>query len=174
MTKLALTSFLKFCIVYLLMSMQVNAQANNQASLQALPTVEVVEDLRVLKQQVDLLGQPVVLLMATEDCSYCSAVKDNYLLPMSVSDEYKSKALIRQLYVEDYSYLRNLQGEIVGGDQIGLQYRVDMVPTILFLDANGKELADRIVGVTNIDFFGSLLEQRIEQARKALHAGLLQ
>jgi len=158
----------------LLMSIQVNAQANNQASLQSSPSVEVVEDLRVLKQQVDLLRQPVVLLMATEDCSYCSAVKDNYLLPMSVSDEYKSKVLIRQLYVDDYSYLRNLQGEIVGGDQIGLQYRVDMVPTILFIDANGKELADRIVGVTNIDFMGSLLEQRIEQARKAQHAGFLQ
>ena len=161
-------------MAYLLMSIQLNAHANNQANLHVSSSVEVVEDLRVLKRQVDLLGQPVVLLMATEDCSYCNAIKDNYLLPMSVSDEFKSKVLIRQLYVEDYSYLRNLQGEIVGGDQIGLQYRVDMVPTILFIDANGKELADRIVGVTNIDFFGSLLEQRIDQARKAQHAGFVQ
>jgi len=150
------------------------AHANNQTNLQASPSVEIVEDLRVLKQQVELLRQPVVLLMATEDCSYCNSIKDNYLLPMSVSDEFKSKVLIRQLYVDDYSYLRNMQGEIVGGDQIGLQYRVDMVPTILFIDANGKELADRIVGVTNIDFFGSLLDQRIEQARKAQRLDFVQ
>ena len=174
MTKFALGSFLKFCIAYLLLSIQVIAHANNQSNLQASPSVEVVEDLRVLKQQVDLLGQPVVLLMATEDCSYCNAIKDNYLLPMSLSDEFKSKVLIRQLYVDDYSYLRNMQGDIVGADQIGLQYRVDMVPTILFIDANGKELADRIVGVTNIDYFGSLLDARIEQARKAQHADFVQ
>ena len=158
----------------MLLSIQMIAHANNQTNLQASPSVEIVEDLRVLKQQVELLRQPVVLLMATEDCSYCNSIKDNYLLPMSVSDEFKSKVLIRQLYVDDYSYLRNMQGEIVGGDQIGLQYRVDMVPTILFIDANGKELADRIVGVTNIDFFGSLLDQRIEQARKAQRLDFVQ
>ena len=151
-----------------------SAFANNQTDLQIMPSIEIVDDFRVLKQQVNLARLPVVLLMATEDCSYCKAVKDNYLLPMSMSDEFKSKVLIRQLYVDDFAYLRNQHGEIVGGDQIGIQYKVEVIPTILFIDADGKELADRIVGVTNIDFFGSLLEERIEQARKNLQANYVQ
>ena len=151
-----------------------SAFANNQTDLQIMPSIEIVDDFRVLKQQVNLARLPVVLLMATEDCSYCKAVKDNYLLPMSMSDEFKSKVLIRQLYVDDFAYLRNQHGEIVGGDQIGIQYKVEVIPTILFIDADGKELADRIVGVTNIDFFGSLLEERIEQARKILQANYVQ
>ena len=156
------------------MSIQLNAHANNSTNLQITPSIEVVNDLRVLQQQVNLARLPVVLLLATEDCSYCKAVKDNYLIPMSVSDKFKSKVLIRQIYVDDYSYLRNRHGEIVGGDQIGLQYKVEVIPTILFVDADGKELAERIIGVTNIDFFGSLLEQRIEQAKKAQQANFVQ
>ena len=165
---------IKTALVYLLMSIQVNALANNQTNLQVTPSIEVVSDLRTLKQQVDSARLPVVLLLATEDCSYCEAIKDNYLLPMAMSDEYKSKALIRQLYFEDFSYVRDLNGELVGGDQIGLQYRVEVIPTILFIDADGKELADRIIGLTNIDFFGSLLEERIKQARKAQQANFIQ
>ena len=151
-----------------------NAYANNQANLQAPPSVKIVDDLRVLQEQVNLKQLPVVLLLATEDCSYCKAVKDNYLLPMSLSDEFKSKAIIRQLYVDDYAYLRNLRGELIGGDQLGLQYRLEVIPTVLFIGADGKELADRIVGVTNIDFYGSLLEERIIQARKAQQAAFVQ
>jgi thioredoxin-related protein len=174
LTKSVLASFFRLCIAYLLLSVHVSALANDQANLQVSPSIEAVNDLRVLQQQANLARLPVVLLLATEDCSYCKAVKDNYLLPMSMSGEFKSKALIRQLYVDDFSYLRNLQGEMVGGDQIGLQYRVEVIPTVLFIDADGKELADRIIGVTNIDFYGALLEERIEQARKAQQADFVQ
>jgi len=174
MSKFKLMTFLKLCLAYLLLSIQLNVHANNQTHTQISPTVEVVSDLRVLKQQVNSSGLPVVLLLATEDCSYCQAIKENYLLPMSMSDEFKSKALIRQIYVEDFSYLRNLRGEIVGGDQIGIKYRLDVIPTVLFIDADGKELADRIVGVTNIDFYGSLLEERIAQDRKAQKSAFVQ
>jgi len=149
--------FLTFFVFFLCLFQCVNAQASSD-----IPTVK---DLRILKQQANSAGAPVVLLLTSEGCSYCKAIKENYLLPMSQSSQYKSKVLFRQLYIDEYTYLRNWQGELIAGDQIGLKYDVDVTPTILFVDAEGKEVAERIVGITSFDYFDKLLEMHILQAQ---------
>jgi len=81
------------------------------------------------------------------------------------SGEYASKILFRQLYIEDFSYLRNLQGELITGDSIALKYDVEVTPTILFINSNMEELGERIVGINSIDYFDKLLKTHISQAR---------
>jgi len=126
--------------------------------------VETVEDLRVLKKQADAHNLPILLLFTAEDCEYCDAIRNNYLIPMVKSGDYVSKILIRQIYIEDYSYLRNAKGELISGDVLAMKYNVDVTPTILFLNSQGKEQALRLVGISNIYYFGDTLDERISQA----------
>lgn len=127
--------------------------------------IQTISDLRVLNKQVeDSGGLPVLILFTTEDCDYCEAIRENYLLPMIRSKQYASKILFRQLYIEDYRYLRNKDGQLIGGDSIALRYDVDVTPTILFIDKNWKELTDRIVGINGPDYFDDLLKRSIFQA----------
>lgn len=125
--------------------------------------IETVNDLRVLKKQSDKL--PVLLLMTTEDCSYCKAIRDNYLIPMLESGKYSSTILFRQLYIEDFSYLRDLEGKLITGDSIALKFDVEVTPTILFINSDWEELAERIVGINNVDYFDELLKNNISHAR---------
>ena len=129
------------------------------------PLLETVKDLRVLEQQAASAGLPVLLLFTTQDCEYCEAIRSLYLEPMIRSGKYESRILFRQLYIEDYSYLRDKNGEFIGGDQIALKYDVEVTPTILFLDADGNELAERIVGLSGADFFDESLNTHISHAR---------
>jgi len=128
--------------------------------------VATVKDWRLLQQQMESTGLPVLLLFTAEDCDYCEAIRRYYLIPMIESGDYQSRILIRQVYVEDYNYLRDVQGKIVGGDQIALQYDVEVTPTILFLDAQGRELTDRIIGLSSPDFFDERLKNSIQRASK--------
>jgi len=137
-------------------------------TVQAEIEVEIVEDLRVLKQQAQSKNVPILLLFTAEDCEFCDAVRINYLIPMLKSGGYESKILIRQIYIEDYSYLRDAKGELISGDVLALKYDVDVTPTILFLNASGKELTKRIIGISNIYYFGEMLDERILQASSAL------
>jgi len=127
--------------------------------------IETVKDLRVLKQQSEPENLPVLLLMTTEDCSYCVAIRNNYLIPMVESGEYASTILFRQLYIEDFSFLRNMEGKLIAGDSIALKYDVEVTPTILFINSDGEELGERIVGINSIDFFDELLKTHISKAR---------
>jgi len=127
--------------------------------------VETVNDLRVLEEQASSFNLPVLLLFSAEECDYCEAIRSNYLEPMIRSGKYASSILFRQLYIEEFYYLRDRNGELVGGDQIALKYDVEVTPTILFIDADGNELAERIVGVSGADFFDKTLSTHISLAQ---------
>ena len=135
------------------------------SSVSAASKVETVNDFRVLEEQASSSDLPVLLLFTAEECDYCEAIRSYYLEPMIRSGKYASSILFRQLYIEDYHYLRDRHGELVGGDQIALKYGVEVTPTILFVDANGNELADRIVGLSGADYFDKTLSTHISQAQ---------
>ncbi len=128
--------------------------------------IESVKDMRVLEQQAEKRSLPVLLLFTTEDCEFCHALREHYLLPMKQSGDYNDVILFRQLYMDTYSMLRDRQGKLVGGDELALEFSVSVSPTILFVDAQGRELAERIVGVANADYFDKTLQIHIEQASK--------
>ncbi len=123
-----------------------------------------VEDLSFLKQEMSDSQLPVLMLFTTENCHYCEAIRENYLIPMLQSGEYHNRILFRQLYMGEYNLIRNEQGKLVSGDQLALKYAVDVSPTILFLDAEGNEVAQRIVGVSTQDYFDKTLQQHISAA----------
>ena len=148
-------------LLLLLMSFQTWVMANEG--------VPAVEDLGRLKQQIISSHLPVLIMFSTEDCEYCAMVRKHYLLPMIHSGKYKTKILFRELFIEDFSYLRNEKGVLITGDTLALKYDVDVTPTILFIDANWRELTKRIVGISNLDYFDHLLEERILQANKSMN-----
>jgi hypothetical protein len=48
------------------------------------------------------------------------------------------------------------------------RYGAEVMPTLLFLDGKGRELADRIVGISNIEYYGFYLDKAIASATKAM------
>ena len=152
----------KLLIVLLLSGVFVNANANANANA----TIQTVKDMRELNRQASDADLPVLLLMTSKDCEYCKAVRDNYLLPMIKSGAYQNKILFRQLYIDEYDYLRNEKGELIAGDQVALKYDVEITPVILFINAQGQEVAERLVGISVADYFDKTLETHILEAQK--------
>ena len=130
--------------------------------------LQTVKDLKALKEQAESNNLPVLLLFSAQDCDYCEAIRKNYLLPMIKSGDYEETILFRQLYVEDFSYLKNQKGELVTGDSIAFKYNVEVTPTILFVDPNWQELSDRIVGMNNPDYFDQILSTSISMAKSKM------
>jgi len=149
--------------VFLVLITYQNTVVANEAVL--LP----IENLALLKKQLITSHLPVLIMFSAEDCEYCLLVRQQYLLPMIKSGKYKTKVLFRELFIEDFSYLRNEKGELITGDTLALKYDVDVTPTILFVDANWRELTRRIVGISNLDYFGHLLDESILQANQSLN-----
>jgi thioredoxin-related protein len=110
-------------------------------------------------------GQPLVLLVSLPGCPYCELVRRSYLLPLRDSEALPAMQIDttdRKTAVADFA------GQRSSGHELAKRWQVRVTPTVLFFDAQGKEIAPRLEGVAVPDFYGSYLDERLAQARQAL------
>ena len=128
--------------------------------------VEVIPltDLRADLAQAKALHIPILLLIHSQGCTYCHYVMEDHLRPMVLSGQYKNRALIRQLAADDAVELVDAAGERLSARDFARSLQVRFYPTVVFLDAEGKPMKERLVGVSNIDLYGTQLEFALQRA----------
>ena len=135
----------------------------------ALPASHAVEvqpltDLRADLAQAKALNVPILLLIHSQGCTYCHYVMEDHLRPMVLSGQYTQRALIRQLAADEAVDLLGAEGKPVHAKDFARSLNVRFYPTVLFLDAQGKPLNERLIGVANIDLYGTQLEGALQRA----------
>ena len=111
---------------------------------------------------------PMLVMFAAETCTYCRYIDKNFLTPMIISGKYNDKVLIRVIYIDSLDNVRDFSGKPVPVEDLAASYHVKLTPTVLFLGPNGEELAPRMIGISSPDFYGTYLDQHIDQARAKL------
>lgn len=107
---------------------------------------------------------PILLLLHSQGCTYCHYVIEDHLRPMVLSGQYTQRALIRQLAADEALDLIDTSGQRVSARDFARSLQVRFYPTIVFLDAEGKPMQERLVGVANIDLYGTQLEHALQRA----------
>ncbi|HFD81225.1 MAG TPA: thioredoxin [Gammaproteobacteria bacterium] len=115
---------------------------------------------------------PLLLEFARGDCEYCTLLEQEVLEPMQRNRDYRRRVRMRRLLLDSDRPVRDFDGRNRDAESLARRYQVRVTPTLLFVDDRGQELADRMVGVTTLDFYGAYLDQALEQARDRLrHEG---
>jgi hypothetical protein len=89
---------------------------------------------------------------------------------MLLGDEYTDKIIIRKLVLDNGSRIGDFSGRQIDATQLSDRYRIYVTPTILFVDASGRELAERMVGINTPEMFGGYLDNCIETALLGIRA----
>ena len=111
--------------------------------------------------------EPLVLLISLPGCPYCELVRRNYLLPAQRDAGLQAW----QLNISDRTTsLVGFDGKATtAAEQVAL-WKAGFTPTVLFLGPSGQGLAERLVGLASLDFYGAYLDDRLATARKAVLA----
>ena len=134
------------------------------AALRADVTVPVATDLQQLGSQAQSRQLPILLTFTSIICSYCELLEQDFLQPMLLSGEYREKVIIRKLELGPGASVTGFDGRKIMSSELSGRYRVFVTPTLLFVDGNGNELAERIVGINTPELFGGYLDECIETA----------
>lgn len=110
-------------------------------------------------------GDALVLLVSMARCPYCEQVRRSYLLPMAAQG-----AAVFQIDIGSHRSLVDFDGTTRSHDAVTRARQARFAPTVLFLDPQGREIAERLIGAGLADFYGGLLEQRLQTARARLTA----
>ena len=129
--------------------------------------VEVV-DLRQEAARMEAERLPLMLLVSLHHCPYCVRIKEEILGPMVKSGEYVDRVLIRELFIDAGSRVRDFAGREREGAAVADDYGVDLAPTLLFLDARGRELSKRLVGLYTVEMFPFYVEAALEEASRKM------
>ncbi|MGB5178462.1 MAG: thioredoxin fold domain-containing protein [Gammaproteobacteria bacterium] len=134
------------------------------SALHADVTVPVASDLQQLGEQAQSRQLPILLTFTSIICSYCELLEQDFLQPMLLSGEYRDRVMIRKLELGPGTSVTDFNGQTIMASQLSSRYRVFVTPTLLFVDGNGKELAERIVGINTPELYGGYLDDCIETA----------
>lgn len=109
-------------------------------------------------------GVPILVEFSTPWCRYCEALEQQVLKPLMLNGKYKDRIIVKKLEVNSYSSIAGFDGKSYSTDQISRMYNVDLYPTLVFFDANGREVSQRIVGITVLEYVAGELEKAISAA----------
>ncbi len=126
--------------------------------------IQTVFDLSALGKQAAQTGRIVILSFSTEWCEYCEALDQQVLEPMILGGDFAGRALLRKIVVDDISSIRDFDGQVKSVVDFALERKVSLYPTLLFVDASGDELTQRIVGITVLEFAADNISKAMRQA----------
>lgn len=134
-------------------------------------TVEVptTTDLQAVGALAEERQLPVLLVFTASHCGYCELLEEEILRPMVLSGDYRDRVIIRKIQLDGGS-LRDFQGRTVAADRYATRHNVFVTPTMVFVDASGRELAERLVGINTVEMFAGLVDAAIDEARDNLAA----
>ena len=110
----------------------------------------------------------LVVEFSSEYCGFCRKLEELFLLPMQRNAEYNAKVLIRYISLDAYETLVDFDGRSMTTGEFAERYDVSLTPTLLFLNADGVEMSDKLVGIWSEDFYGGFIDNRIDEAREKL------
>jgi thioredoxin-related protein len=123
--------------------------------------------LRAAAQTAHQRRDPLVVMVTLKGCAFCDVVRNSYLGPMHQKGEVYA---VQVNMLDRKTPLQDLQGNTTTPQAQARAWKARMAPTLLFLDVNGNEIAERMEGVTIADFYGAYLNERIETARKVVRS----
>jgi len=137
---------------------------------ETLPEVNIPElkNLRQDAYQANKQKLPILIMFSAEHCPFCVTVKEEFLKPMLRSGHYVDKVLIRRVELDRRQVLRGYNGEKLPIRKLASRYKVVVTPTLVFIDAQGRELTGPLVGISNVYYYGGYLDEAIDTALNAV------
>ena len=107
---------------------------------------------------------PILLFFDRQDCPYCERALREFLVPMANGEDWRDRALYRQIEIDQALPLTAFDGATTTHRAFARQHRIELTPTIIMVDATGTTLGKPLVGLMTPDFYGAYLEAAINAA----------
>jgi len=134
-----------------------------------IPTTDDFADTGRLSRQQ---GVPTVVFVSRDACPYCRTLRDKILQPMLTANKFEQRANLVELSLDRVDPLTGFGGQQINAQAFGESYQAAITPTLLFLDAEGREVSKRIIGISNLELYGFYLQKSIDEALLVIRNGV--
>ncbi len=138
----------------------------------AIQPVPMAENLAADGKKAHAARQPIVVLFSRTPCGWCDKARREHLNAMATqATASPGGALFRQVDLDSNARLIDFAGRRTSHRAFAGMHNAKMTPTLMFFADDGRELASAIVGYRLPEFYGTLIEDAIEDSRHRLRNG---
>lgn len=127
-------------------------------------------DLRTDGLQAKREHKPIIIFFSLPECHYCHVVRENYLIPMLRDASAKQRPIIREIDMTDKNKVVGFDGKNITRSAIVKNMHVRVAPTLVFLDAEGKQLTEPLIGGDTVGFYDAYLQKTLNEATQKMSA----
>jgi thioredoxin-related protein len=109
-------------------------------------------------------GLPTIVYVSRDACPYCRTLTDSILGPMYAAGKFEDRAVLIELSLDQADPLTGFDGQPITAEEFAQQYKAQITPTLLFLDAGGREISKRRIGISNLELYSQYLQRSIDRA----------
>lgn len=113
--------------------------------------------------------QPIVVLFSRTPCGWCDKARREHVNAMATQAAANpGGAVFRQINLDTDAPLVDFSDRKTSHRDFARRHNVKLAPTLMFFADDGRELAPPIVGYRLPEFYGTLIEDAIEDSRNQL------
>ncbi|WP_456406274.1 thioredoxin family protein [Thiolapillus sp.] len=127
-------------------------------------TIQRIHDFSAVSKPAGRERRVIMLLVSQEDCPYCHLIKEEIIRPMILGEDFKNDILIGELFIDAGEMIVDFEGVEREAADFAHGYDVYVTPTLLFLDAGGRQLAKQMTGINTVEMYWYYLSESIRSA----------
>lgn len=131
-------------------------------------SLEQTDDLRPIGQVAIERQMPVVLFFNARYCLPCEKLKERSLGAIIRFDQFPEGTQFIEVFIDAEQPIIDFYGEQTSLEELALFYNVTELPSLIFVDGEGNQIARPIVNSGAYEFFGHLLNTHLKDAIKTL------
>lgn len=140
---------------------------NHQAWAKSQTALTELTNLPELAIQSNQQQLPIMLIFSAEWCEYCEILDEYVFTPMILGKLYDNKLmLMRHVGLDEPEPITDWDGQSLTKEQWAYKLDADLTPTVLFVNAQGKEIAPRIIGIPEISLYANVIHRNLNIAYK--------
>lgn len=112
--------------------------------------------------------QAILLMFSGDRCRFCITVEEDFLKPMLRSGDYDDLISMHKIPLDSRGSLTDFNGETIAISDLAKRYGVFIMPTVVFVDGQGREVAEKRVGLMTPAYYGGYLDDSIRAAHAAV------
>ncbi|MGV6851254.1 MAG: thioredoxin fold domain-containing protein [bacterium] len=109
-------------------------------------------------------SEVIILMLALTDCTHCARLRNEIFKPWALSDDYKNQAIFVETLIDADKTIKDFDGKTINAAKFGKKYHAVVAPVVVFLNSQGKELSNAIIGANSIDMYGFYFDNAIKEA----------
>lgn len=160
-----LTNNVVVCLMSLVMLVYTATKVKADVDFEEIYDLTLLENMQITAAQASESCVPMVIMLSQFSCGHCEKLREKVLLPLMKSGELDNKVMFRELPVDSDELVTDINGNTATGMELAKRYIKNVLtPTMLIIEPSSNKVIERIVGISNIDFYSLYLEEEINSA----------